>query len=368
MNKVVRILVIGMVNVLLLACALGELLAPNEKPAPASPVTPVIETPITIQSSPTPAPTQAPTQAATENQSAANLEPCSLVTAAEAETFLAEPASAPNVNNGACVISNAKDALYVVTVAAAQDQQTNGILQGQAMLLGFTGGKLDEARMTKLKSLAATLDYKGFFTELVVAAEGSPTLKARLVEDGGSDVVYWAWITVEKRRQGAFVAVRGSTAVNINLVVADTQTEEAMLAASSSLADKIFKQLPPTFTLALPTNTIVESSTLESPTLVTPSETIAAPEKTIVGLWERRTSTTTEQFNLQDDGTYTIEARKNSTNAVFASDHGTFTYDESKLYTINQANKKVTETYYLDNEGDLLVINDQIGSAWTRVK
>ncbi len=108
-----------------------------------------------------------------------------------------------------------------------------------------------------------------------------------------------------------------------------------------------------------------------SPTPVEPSAPIdidPLPEKTIVGLWERRSSEITEQFNLQSDGAYTIEARNNSTGDVVASNNGTFTYDENKINYVDKENVLGTESYYLDNGGDLLVLNNQIERAWTRVK
>jgi hypothetical protein len=139
--------------------------------------------------------------------------------------------------------------------------------------------------MTKIKALAEALDYKGFFTELAAAAQGVPTLKARLIEGGGNDLAYWAWITVQTRRQGAFVAVRGSTLVNLNLVVADTQAEEAMLAASTELAEKIFGRLPTKFTLAMPTTAPAQLGPTITPTeIVAVLETLPAPTETQAGL------------------------------------------------------------------------------------
>jgi hypothetical protein len=347
MNKILALIVVGVGSI---ACNLGKV-APTIPEAPQA--VPASETPPAIQ----PSPTQVPDAA----QPAGELDPCSLLTAAEAEAILAQTVGAPNAMNGACIYSSS-DGLYTVSATAAQDQQTSGILQGQAMLLGFAGGQLDEARMDKLKTMAAALDYKGFFTELAAAAEGSATLKAKLVEDGNSDVAYWAWITAQSRRQGAFVAVRGQTVVNINLVVTETQTEEAMLAASATLTEKIFGLLPAKFALAMPTS----APTQQAQVLPTPTEVL--PVKTIVGSWERRSSEVTEYFNIQSDGSYSIEARKNSTNEVIASISGTLTYDQGNIYYVDKNNHKSTESFYLGNEGDLLVINGDTEKAWTRVK
>ena len=163
----------------------------------------------------------------------------------------------------------------MVTVAAGQDELAKGILEGQAMMMGFAGAPLDEARMAELKSLTASMDFKGFFSELVAAVEGVPSPTARLVEDPKSDVVYWSWITAPPRRQAALVSVRGPSVVNINLIVADTQSEESMLAASMALADKIFDVLPPKFSVATPDSSGANSSS--SPT-GTPTQTFSAPQ------------------------------------------------------------------------------------------
>ena len=55
----------------------------------------------------------------------------------------------------------------MVSIAVGQDELAKGILQGQAMMMGFAGAPLDDARMAKLKSFSDTLDFKGFFSELV---------------------------------------------------------------------------------------------------------------------------------------------------------------------------------------------------------
>jgi hypothetical protein len=157
------------------------------------------------------------------------------------------------VSSGGCAFNNASDSLYAVSVGAAQAGQAEGILQGQAMLLGFAGVQFDETKMAHFNLLSDAQDFKTFFTELVAAAQGSTAVKAQLVEDGVSDVVYWAWLTAQSRRQGAFVVVRGKTLVNVNVVVAESKSEQSMLEASQSLANKIFDRLPADFTLGMPT-------------------------------------------------------------------------------------------------------------------
>jgi hypothetical protein len=259
--------------------------------------------------------------------------------------------------SGACAYSNASDALYMVSAAAAQDQETSGILQGQMMMLGLGGVQLNEASVNKLRSLAESMDYRGFFTELVAISQGAPTMTARLVEGGGNDVAYWVWVSAQSRRQGAFVAARGQTLVNINLIVADTRTEEAMLAAATSLADQVFGRLPSRFTLAMPTT--------QAPS---PTPTLVVAVKTIVGTWERRSSKLTERLIFNADGTYSIEARNSSTNEIFTGNHGTFTYDGNAIYFVDKDKRETTQAYYLSQNEDVLVIDNQTDKAWTRIE
>ncbi|MHC1782359.1 MAG: hypothetical protein AB9891_06280 [Anaerolineaceae bacterium] len=273
MTKASKFFSITLIGFSLIACNLGGIVQINEAAPTAEPATPASETPPVIEPSPT------ATTAADAAQTSVVLEPCTLVTLAEAEAILAEQAGAPQTINGACAYNNAKDSLYMVSVAAAQDQETVGILQGQTMLVGFAGGKLDEARMEKIKAMSAALDYKGVFSELITAAEGLPTLQVRLVDDDKNDLVYWVWITAQTRRQGGYVAVRGQTLVNINLVVADSQSEESMLAASNSLAEKVFERLPEKFSLSMATPEPAQNMPDATPTIV-PSPTwvgLAAP-------------------------------------------------------------------------------------------
>jgi hypothetical protein len=259
--KTAKLFTFTLIGFLLLACNLGGIVQIKETvptPAPASETPTVIEPSLTVS----------PTQGFSADQTPVVLDPCSLITFAEAEAILAEPAGPPQTISGLCAYNNARDSLYTVSVAAAQDHDTIGLLQGQTMLVGFTGGKLDEARMEKIKTMSATFDYKGVFYELTAAAENLPTLKARLVDDDDFDLVFWAWITAQTRRQGAYVAVRGQTMVNINLIVADTQSDGSMLAASKSLAEKIFERLPAKFTLPKPTPTPTLPAATSTPTLV----------------------------------------------------------------------------------------------------
>ncbi|HET9913688.1 MAG TPA: hypothetical protein VFQ13_17480 [Anaerolineales bacterium] len=313
---------------------------------------------VAVQASPVPDDAQpSSTPVPDMAQPSASLDPCTLVTAAEAEAILGQPVGPASPMNGACAYSNASDALYMVSAAAAQDQETSGILQGQMMMLGFGSVQLDESGVNKLRSLAESMDYRGFFTELVTISQGAPTMTAQLVEGEGNDVAYWVWVSAQNRRQGGFVAARGQTLVNINLIVADSQTEEAMLAAATSLADQAFGRLPSKFTLAMPTT--------QAPP---PTPTLVVPVKTIVGTWERRTAEITERLVFNADGSYSVEARNNSTNEIVAGNSGTFTYDGSTIHYVDKNKRETTETYNLGQDGDVLVLNNQTDRSWARIE
>lgn len=191
----------------------------------------------------------------TTNQTTESLDICSLVSKAEIEAILAEPANDPKYINGSCVFTNAKDSLHMVSIAAGQGDLAKGILEGQAMMTGLAGAQINESGMAKIKSLAESMDFKGFFSELVSATGRVPSFKARLINDQKNDVVYWAWITAQSRRQGDLVIVRGPSIVNINLIVADTKSEDSMLAASMELANKILDNLPLKFSVLNPSET-----------------------------------------------------------------------------------------------------------------
>lgn len=198
----------------------------------------------------------------------AKIDPCLLISAKDAEAILGEPVTPAKNMNGACVFSNAKDGLYTVTATAAQDKETSGILQGQAMLVMFTGKKPDDNFTNKIRSLSDALDFKGFFTEMVTASKGSPVMSAKMFSGGGNDLTYWAWITAPPRRQGGFVAIRGTTLVNINVVVAESQKEDAMLTTLNNLSGEIYKKLPEKFTLGLPASSQTSQGPAATPTTV----------------------------------------------------------------------------------------------------
>lgn len=295
MKKLTWLQIIPFIILPMLACNLGNLMTSSKPPSevlPSVTVTGAEEKPTeTIQPSTVP---QSPAQSV---ETGGVVDMCTLISKSDVEKFFNEPASEPKASPGGCAFTNAKDGLYAFSFGAGQEKDTSNILQGQAMLLGMAGVRLDEAAMAKLKPLADALDFKGFFTELVTQSKSSNTISAKLLAGGGNDLTYWAWITVPPRRTGAFAAVRGNTAVSLYVVVPESQKEETVLNEANALAGMVFSKLPQKFSVgaaipaqvaqpaspaqnqpptAQPTPTLIPSSTpvqgLPAPALLTPTE------------------------------------------------------------------------------------------------
>jgi len=295
MNKSIRHLIFIFVTFPLLACNLTNLL--NASKASSMDLPSVTPTSEVEKPAETAIPTTVPQAPAQAESASGPLDFCSLVSKSDVEKFFNEPAGEPKASPGGCVFSNAKDGLYAFSFGAGQDKDAANILQGQAMLLGMAGVRLDEAALAKLKSLADALDFKGFFTELVAQSKSFSTISAKMLTGGGNDLTYWAWITVPPRCTGAFAAVRGSTMVSLYVVVPESQKEETVLNEANNLAGAVFAKLPRKFSIssapqaavaqpaapaqnqpptAQPTPPLVPSSTpvqgLPAPALLTPTE------------------------------------------------------------------------------------------------
>ena len=104
--------------------------------------------------------------------------------------------------------------------------------------------------------------------------------------------------------------------------------------------------------------------------VATPTST-PKPLPSFVGEWVRHGKlsgkASTEHFTLNPDGTYSIEARINASNAVFASSHGTYTSTATTLTLTDQNAKTTISPYHLDSAGRL-VLDNKPAAAWTRVR
>jgi hypothetical protein len=239
------------------------------------------------------------------------INPCSLITAEEAEQVLGETVTPPQEMNGACAYNNAKDSLYVISVSAAQEEQTEGILQGQAMLLGMAGVPLDQAKLDQLKSLAIEQDYLAYFTELENLGQGVPSIKAHILE-GIPDLEYWVWLEAESRRQGDLVLVRNQSVLNINLIIPDSHSEPATLEVLQDLAEKIFQRLPQRFSIAMTSTATPTNIGISSPLVPTSTSTPWEPTFTSTP-W---ISVTSPSIGYVEQSSYTGDCSKRPANSV----------------------------------------------------
>ncbi len=254
MKSIIRLMAVVSMGISLLACNLSSALSPAVT-APTSISAPVEEKPVetpemNVENDEEDEEPLSPTPTTEGQLPEENLfDICTLVSSADAEGFLGEPAGEPKNMNGACIFNNASDGLYAFSVTAAQDEEGAGIIEGQTLLLNLAGVQMDEAFINEIKTQAEQLNYREAFTKLVTAAKSSSSINAKLFAGGGNDITYWAWLSVPPRQQGSFVAVRGNTVVNINLVVPESMQETAVLKASNQFAGSLFDRLPEEFSI-----------------------------------------------------------------------------------------------------------------------
>jgi hypothetical protein len=94
-------------------------------------------------------------------------------------------------------------------------------------------------------------------------------------------------------------------------------------------------------------------------------------DKSIFGTWTRiniQSKSYKEIFILLKNYTYSIKAREIENNTLAAGSFGTFSFDNAIL-TLKDNNRKITnEPYYLTNEGNLLILNNNKNNPWKRIK
>jgi hypothetical protein len=92
-------------------------------------------------------------------------------------------------------------------------------------------------------------------------------------------------------------------------------------------------------------------------------------QDTIVGNWTRSGGsgrTYTEQLIFNEDSSYTVEARYDDDNSLVASNFGTYSFDESKIYYVQSDSSTKEEIYQLRDSGQTLVIENDNLNPWTR--
>lgn len=185
-------------------------------------------------------------------------------------------------------------------------------------------------------------------------AEDGTGRKTRLPSTSGGcgGLLHWAGFGVRRKVKGIVNAAR-RVLVSTVLVVGC-----GLLSGCS-----------PAESTVAPTPTETSTPTQSAATSGTPSSTQTALP-ILVGEWERHGKQDgkpyTEHFALNPDGTYAIEARFDSPDALLSSSHGTYESTETTLTLTDQDAKTTSTPYYLDSLGRM-VIDNKTASAWTRV-
>jgi hypothetical protein len=109
----------------------------------------------------------------------------------------------------------------------------------------------------------------------------------------------------------------------------------------------------------------------KAPTIAPTVAPTTVPGLSIIGSWERHgkqdTRTYTELLIFQADGSYSIRATFDDTQAILAENSGTYTFDSTTITYTSQAGKVVTEQYALDASGNKLVMNNDPATTWVRI-
>ncbi len=289
MNKIYRQLAIITMGFFLLSCNLSSAL----KPAVTAPTSAPVEG--------TPVPTPEMNADDVDGEDDIDLSPtlatggelpfedlfniCSIVTAADVESFLNEPVDEPQNLDGACTFKNIEDGLSNISITAGRDEEGAAIMENQIELLGLAGLDVDDTFRNEAVTLAKQSDYRGFFTKLATQAKGSSSMNARLFAGGGNDISFWAWLTVPPRHQASFVAVRDTTVVNIGLIVPESMQETDLLKECNRFAGIIFERLPEEFSILQDSTEVEPVEELEPTQTAEPSvddQPAAAQAETLV--------------------------------------------------------------------------------------
>lgn len=175
------------------------------------------------------------------------VDPCSLLTTAEVESLLGEPAGEPTPVDGGCIYQEPVERMETVTVFAVQGEAAADALGAQLFLVSLMGGvQIDEATTQEATALAEAGDVVGLVEQLTALTVGQPGLHAEAVE-GLGEAALWVWKELDGAgapQQGFLVAAQGQTAVGINLVVTQGQQQSDTLAVARPLVEQLLSRFP----------------------------------------------------------------------------------------------------------------------------
>ena len=177
------------------------------------------------------------------------LDPCSLMSQAEAEGLLGAKAGKPTLQNGACFFSEAKTRLTVVDVFAFPAAQAQPTFDAHAFLLQGFHVKIDPAALTKLQADSAAGDMVAALSDLANMAIGHGNYRAEKV-DGLGSVALWSWNLVNTRYQAYLLAAKPGALVGIEFVLGASGQEAGTKQAATVIVRRILNGLPANFTVS----------------------------------------------------------------------------------------------------------------------
>ncbi len=177
------------------------------------------------------------------------LDPCSLMSQAEAEALLGARSAKPTVQNGACLFAEAQARVTVVNVYAYPPEQAQQVFQGHVFLLQGYRVKIDPAALDKLKADSAAGDVVASLNDLADMAVGQSNYRAEKV-DGLGRAALWSWNAAGTVQQAYLLAAKPGAVAGLELVLSASSQEASTKQAVVEIVRRILAGLPESFTVA----------------------------------------------------------------------------------------------------------------------
>jgi virginiamycin B lyase len=196
-----------------------------------------------------PPPPAATTILPTEPVERVQLDPCTLLSAAEVEPILGGPVEAqPAIGTGGCsYVLNSGDMAGMVQLAltAAQGEEAKTLtLLGIGFLAGFSGDPNISAEFEALNDELPELSLLELVNRLADLFQGTGVDVTRIEEPYGDGV--WLLYQTEAYAQGTLILVRGNEYVSLTQIGGDMTSAAERL---GGLGDLVFERLPANFYL-----------------------------------------------------------------------------------------------------------------------
>ncbi len=220
---------------------------------PAATATPAPSTPV-----PTPAP---PSATATQAPGVSvQLDPCSLMSQAEAEGLLGDKVGKATSQDGACAYADAHTRVDAVDFYAYPAAQAELVFEAHLFLLQAMHVKVDPAALAKLQKDSAAGETVAALNDLADMAIGQDNYHAERV-DGLGRVALWSWNAVSTRQQAYLLAARPGAIVGMELVLGTSSSEASTKQAAIAILRRILTGLPDQFTVMGVTPTATDTPT-----------------------------------------------------------------------------------------------------------